>query len=344
MMIMTLLSEMTRGEKARHWSPGRRVFSFTNDTQSLIILCLGFFGPRYSVASSSVSLTESIFEYRTLHGRTYQVSKSTEYWGPNDEEQNEGLDLAHALITMLLSDRLFEAPLPRPPTTVLDVGTGTGIWAIDMADVYPSASIIGTDISPIQPNWVPPNCNFYIEDAQQDWTFERDSFDFVHIRALYGSISDWGRLYEQAYEALVPGGWIEDFEITIRLHSDAPHVRDDPQHIFKRWADVFCEAADRLNRTLRIGNNGTIRRLLEGAGFEDVQQKYYQVPVGGWSSDPVYRKIGLYNLAFMEQSLEGFALFLLREIMGWQFERVQLFLMEMRSEIRNTTIRPFYLM
>lgn len=245
---------------------------------------------------------------------------------------------------MLLGDRLFEAPLASPPTKVLDVGTGTGIWAIDMADSYPAASIIGTDISPIQPTWVPPNCNFYIEDAQLDWTFEHASFDFVHIRALYGSINDWGRLYGQVYDALVPGGWIEDFEFTIHLHSDAPHVRDNPQHIFKRWAALFYEAADRLNRTLRIGNNGTIRRLLQEAGFQDVQQKYYQVPVGGWSSDPLYRKIGLYNLAFMEQSLEGFALFLLQEIMGWKYEQVQLFLMEMRSEIRNTKIRPFYLM
>ncbi|KAJ3494247.1 hypothetical protein NLG97_g4200 [Lecanicillium saksenae] len=76
-------------------------------------------GDDASIASSSVSLTESIYEHRALHGRTYQVSKTTEYWGPNDEEQNEGLDLAHALITMLLGDRLFEAPLEKAPSRTL---------------------------------------------------------------------------------------------------------------------------------------------------------------------------------------------------------------------------------
>jgi SAM-dependent methyltransferase len=255
-----------------------------------------------------------------------------------------GLDIAHQFITMLLGDRLFEAPLAKTPAKVLDVGTGTGIWAIDIADEYPSSTIIGTDISPIQPLWVPPNCSFHIEDAQLDWTYAHASFDFVHIRAMYGSISDWPKLYRQAYDALMPHGWIENFEFTIHLHSDAAEVREDPDHIFKRWAEVFYEAGDRMNRTLRIGNNSTIKGLLREAGFEDVVQKYYQVPVGGWSSDPVYRQIGLFNLAFMNESLEGFALFLLREIMGWEYERVQVFVAEMRSEIRNTKIRPYYLL
>lgn len=36
------------------------------------------------------------------------------------------------------------------PFRVLDLGTGTGIWAIDFGDMYPSAEVLGIDISPIQ--------------------------------------------------------------------------------------------------------------------------------------------------------------------------------------------------
>ncbi|KAH0497866.1 hypothetical protein TgHK011_005148 [Trichoderma gracile] len=32
-------------------------------------------------ASSTASLTESILQYRTLHGRTYQSFKNANYWG-----------------------------------------------------------------------------------------------------------------------------------------------------------------------------------------------------------------------------------------------------------------------
>lgn len=244
---------------------------------------------------------------------------------------------------MLKGDRLFEAPIVGSPSKVLDVGTGTGIWAIDMADTYPAAEIVGTDISPIQPTWVPQNCMFHIEDAQLEWTFSPETFDLIHIRALYGSIDDWGKLYQQAHTALTPGGWIEDFEFTLNLHSDIPEIRDDPDHIFKRWASVFYESMDRMGKTGRIGLNGTMPRLMQEAGFINIVEKTYQLPCGGWSSDPRMKRIGIYNLAFMEESLEGFAIFMLREVMGWEYAEVLVFVAEMRKALRSSKIRPYYM-
>ncbi|KAK7408256.1 hypothetical protein QQX98_009568 [Neonectria punicea] len=301
------------------------------------------YGDGDSITSSTASLSESIFDYRNLHGRTFQNSNTTEYWGPNDDRQNNGLDIAHHFMLMLKDDHLFEAPVTRP-SKVLDVGTGTGIWAIDMADAYPQAEIIGTDISPIQPTWVPPNCSFQIEDAQLEWIYRPETFDFVHMRALYGSISDWGELYKQAYTSLVPGGWFEDMEINIRMYSDVPEIRDDPEHIFKRWAKVFWEATDRMNKTLRIAMDGNMRKHMDEAGFINIVEKTYQVPCGAWSSDRKMKRIGAYNLAFMDESLEGFALFMLMQIMGWEYDEVRVFVMEMRKAIRNNKIRPYYLM
>jgi len=53
----------------------------------------------------------------------------------------------HEIFLRIQNGRLHDAPIGKRPHKILDVGTGTGIWAIDMADAYPSAEVIGTDLT-----------------------------------------------------------------------------------------------------------------------------------------------------------------------------------------------------
>jgi ubiquinone/menaquinone biosynthesis C-methylase UbiE len=39
--------------------------------------------------------------------------------------------MQHHLWFMTLDERLFLAPITKKPLHILDIGTGTGIWAID---------------------------------------------------------------------------------------------------------------------------------------------------------------------------------------------------------------------
>lgn len=52
---------------------------------------------------------------------------------PNDEKEQDRLDLYHHIFLSLKGGALYAAPLDNPQK-VLDVGTGTGIWAIDFAE------------------------------------------------------------------------------------------------------------------------------------------------------------------------------------------------------------------
>ena len=70
----------------------------------------------------------------------------------------------------------------------------------DFADQFPSAQVIGTDLSDIMPSFVPPNCKFELDDAELEWTFAPASFDFIHMRYLMGATGDWPKLYSQAYK------------------------------------------------------------------------------------------------------------------------------------------------
>lgn len=220
--------------------------------------------------------------------------------------------------------------------------TLSALFFSDIADQFPEAEVIGTDISAVQPSWVPPNCTFQIDDAQQDWTFKPDYFDFIHIRHLYGGIDNWGKLYQQAFAHLKPGGWFESVEVDIETRSENPNVTNDPDHIFKKWCQLFWEAGDKVGRTFRIARDGQMEKYMAEAGFVDVVHKQWKVPFGGWPSDPFLKKVGFYNGAFIDRSLDGFAVFPIGQILGWSFEEVTVLVSNMRLALQDPKSVAYY--
>ncbi|KAH7198328.1 S-adenosyl-L-methionine-dependent methyltransferase [Fusarium flagelliforme] len=292
-------------------------------------------------ASSTESMSSSILHYRTINGRTYHSERgNANYWTPNDEHHSESMDMAHHLLSLSLEGKLHLAPLKDDIQKVLDIGTGTGIWAIDFADEYPNAEVTGTDISPIQPSWIPPNLKFEIEDCTQEWTFEPDSFDYVHMRYMYGSISDWNALFREAYKACKPGGWCESFEASPRMESDDGTVTEDCA--INEWGKFFIEGGRKLNRTFEIIDKDLQQKGMEEAGFVDIQTWDHKAPIGDWPKDPRLKEIGQFARATLEQDYEGYVMYMANIVLGWSREEVSLYCAQLRKEVRSGKFHPYY--
>lgn len=286
--------------------------------------------------SYSTSLLSSVRNYQFENGRTYHGYRQGTYLLPNDEEENERLDIFHHLMGIVNGGRLHRAPIISPQR-VLDIGTGTGIWAIQMGDDYPSAEVLGIDLSPIQPTLVPPNVHFQIDDIEENWTFNRP-FDLIHCRYMPACIADFPRLLRQAYEHTKPGGWIEFEDWDLNVYSDDGTLTTD--HAFKRLHTLFQEACGVMGR---VGSPGQhLKGWIEAAGFVNVTDTIIKLPFGTWPKDRGLKEIGAWNRLQIEQGLDAFAKAPLTRALGWSIEAVQVFLVDIRQDCGNRSIHSVY--
>ncbi|RDX56492.1 S-adenosyl-L-methionine-dependent methyltransferase [Lentinus brumalis] len=174
-------------------------------------------GRSASPAPSMYSFSSSV-DGRTMlreaYGRILNNQNDT-YFLPADNEEHRRLDLQHQIITLALGS-LYPAPnlvrralAPRPGKTaaILDVGTGSGSWAIDMAKQFPHCSVVGVDLAPPRVDGdLPPNCRFEIDDANLGFSHYRESFDVIHARSVSAGIRDFPQFLEELAQALRPGG------------------------------------------------------------------------------------------------------------------------------------------
>lgn len=290
-----------------------------------------------STLTDTTSLRSSALSYNWEHGRRYHSEDSgAKYWGPNDERQQEAEDLHNEMHKQIRAGGLYYAPLDKPQH-VLDVGCGTGAWAMDFADANPSAEVIGLDLSPIQPTWVPPNCRFEVDDINKPWTFPKNHFDYVHVRNMLGTVTNWTAFHKGALEHIKPGGWIEQVEFSSATRSDDNTM--PPGSAIERWTDLWLQVGSKIGVTFQAAEESY--DAITAAGFVNVEQRILKVPLGPWAKDKQYKNWGQWYLAFILQGIEGFAVRSFTEVLGWSIEEAHLFLAEMRKNLQDPSIHAY---
>ncbi|PNY25090.1 Phosphoethanolamine N-methyltransferase 1 [Tolypocladium capitatum] len=289
-------------------------------------------------ASASTSAESSVRDYLYENGRRYHRFREGSYNFPNDDVEQEREDMKHAMVKLLCSQKLHFAPIGSHPQEVLDIGTGTGIWAIEMGDEFPSAHVLGIDLSPIQPDWLPPNVRFMVDDVESPWLHQRNHFDYIHSRHTVMAIRDWMRLFRRAYEHLKPGGWIELQEIHHSPRSALPGGTVPPGHgVAQFWARVN-EGLNTLGVDLNTAAGGLLGGWMREAGFTNVTERVFHVPIGTWPKNKVLKTVGLYWRTILLDGIQAIAMGPLTRGLHWNRDQVEVFLMDVRRAYHDNSV------
>jgi ubiquinone/menaquinone biosynthesis C-methylase UbiE len=294
----------------------------------------------YSESSNTSYVTSIASEIRRgieENGRLYPAYGKNAYGLPVDDVEQERNDMQHCKFNLILSGRLYLAPISDTPHRILDLGTGTGIWAIDMADKFPSAEVIGTDVVAAQPSWVPPNCQFEIEDIENDWVYKKDSFDFIHGRELLLAIRDWDRLTKQCFNHLKPGGYLEYAGTYPRVGCDDNSL--PPNTAFEATSTIFFKIAKAMGASAEAP--ALYKERMKNAGFVDVVETIFKVPSRPWPQDKRLKTIGAFEAANYSEGISSFFLRGYTTFLGGDRKEMEVMLAQARNEAQTLKMHAY---
>lgn len=220
--------------------------------------------------------TEQASAKRVVGGRPRV--RGIPYLLPNDAEELNRLDFQHYMLRATLHGN-YAAPIGSP-SSILDVGTGTGRWAREMAITFPNANVFGVDVN-LPPEETasarraddlrPSNYTFVQGNILEGLTFPDASFDFVHQRALLAAVTHdhWPPVTRELTRLTRPGGWVESLEVTELEHGGPATTQ------LVDWLRAVL-----ARRGVEFADGGRVGEHLRQAGLANVRTQTIRMQCG----------------------------------------------------------------
>ncbi|ATY64036.1 TAM domain [Cordyceps militaris] len=280
--------------------------------------------------SKAIAEQEAIAE----EGRTYHGYNAGSYYLPNDPAEHERLDHQHRMVRLIQQGKLGLAPVQNPKN-VIDVCTGTGIWATEYASEHPDCTVLGSDLSAIQPREGVPNCSFIQHDVEkQDWDYGRQ-FDYAYFRYMVTCFDDMPAVLRKARDSLREGGYLEIFDTPIQALSLDGSIDGTA---LAEWGDVGRAAGRALGRDMAKPRQ--YKRWLEEAGFVDVVETIVAAPVNEWCRDEHQKEIGRFMFHDFYALIGGLKKLVLAA--GYSSDAADDFLRRVRATIEDPNVHAYY--
>jgi hypothetical protein len=126
-------------------------------------------------------------------------------------------------------------------------------------------------------------------------------------------------LIRMGFERLRPGGWMESQEPFCDIDCDDGPIPED--HAVKRWFSELCSASLAAGRPLHV--TPMIKQWYIDAGFVDVHEKVYKIPMNGWPRVPRLKQIGEMWHRNVEDGMSGLSYALFHRVRGMGMEEIE---------------------
>ncbi|KAF5352407.1 hypothetical protein D9756_005826 [Leucocoprinus leucothites] len=248
--------------------------------------------------------------YKLEFGRNLN-SFSDIYKLPADEEELDRLERQYDMLNSLL-DRKYTPPMmevladdgSEPQKAVLDLGTGSGNWIIDVARDFPHCSAVAIDLTPMKVMYdmilhrpenleesvrIPTNLRGEVDDINLGLEHYYGKFNVVHTRLIAIGVQDYYRLIDQISEVLRPGGLIDLTEVGYEAydrHHQPIKIDFNPDTDKPNWKSPYWAHWLRAIATVASTGGGetSASRNLESwlhahRALEDVVHREFWLPI-----------------------------------------------------------------
>ena len=186
----------------------------------------------------------------------------------------------------------------------VDVGCGTGVATLQIANMLPSTRVYGLDISTVPKAaqkmatsnvaWAIGNVLDIDFSQPADNTMSCEIFsprglDYIFGRMLFLGINNWPRYFSTAYEALKSGGIIEHQDLDWKFHrvGTSDCLSNDWE-----WHQRIVAGAEKSGLSTRAGSDAA--PLMKAAGLEIISVQTFEFSFVPSSKTPRSQAMGRY--------------------------------------------------
>lgn len=161
-------------------------------------------------------------------------------------------------------------------------------------------------------------------------------FDYIHGRTLATCFADPASVIGKAYDALVPGGYLELQDMTLQ-RSDDDSMKGSA---LEEWQAHVKEAGTKIGRVWT--NVPNYKRWMIEKGFEGVTEHSFRWPSNQWPADRQEKLLGAWTQAQIDHGmLESVSTRIFMKLLGWSKEKLDRFLSDVRRDSNDPNIKAY---